>query len=384
MGAPRTRAVPPGLPRPLTMRKAKAMLRSKFFLATTLAIAAAIAPLGVPQAAAAAARCDAAAVSATMQAVRIHEYGGTDVLKLETVPTPKPDAGEVLIEVRGASVNPIDWKLRQGMMKSGWPLDFPAVLGRDLAGVVVGVGAGVTAWRCGDDVVAYLDRTVHGAYAEFVPTRVEDVAAKPAELSYEEAAAYPLVAVTAWRSLVSAGRLAAGERVLIHGGAGGVGTMAVQIAKARGAYVVTTASRRNHEFLQSLGADEVIDYKTTRYEDAVRDMDLVLDAVGGDTPTRSVATLREGGRLISIAARIPAAICDGERIACPAEPAVDNREVLASLATLIEAGKLAVHIDARFPLAEAAAAQALNRGGHTRGKIVLIPPRAAAAAKAKP
>ncbi len=232
---------------------------------------------------------------ATMRAIQLVDYGGPDQLKLATVPVVAPKPGEVLVEVRAASVNPIDWKLREGQGRSWWPLELPAILGRDVAGVVVEVGSGVDGWRCGDEVVAFLGGAPHGGYAEYVPVAVDSLARKPRSLTFEQAGAYPLVAMTAWQATVDAGRVAKGERVLVQGGAGGVGSMAVQFAKARGAYVIATASARNHEYLKSIGVDQTIDYRTTRFEDVAKDVDLVVDTVGGETLERSATVVKRSG-----------------------------------------------------------------------------------------
>jgi NADPH:quinone reductase-like Zn-dependent oxidoreductase len=315
---------------------------------------------------------DCAEIPGTMRAIQLVDYGGAEQLKPVTIPVLAPKAGEVLVEVHAASVNPIDWKLREGQGKGWWPLELPAILGRDVAGVVVATGAGVEGWQCGDEVVAFLGSAPHGGYAEYVPVDVGSLARKPGSLTFTEAGAYPLVAMTAWQATVDAGGVKAGDRVLVHGGAGGVGGMAVQIAKARGAHVIATASARNHEYLTSIGADEAIDYRTQRFEDVVKDVDLVVDTVGGDTLERSPAVVKRGGRIVSVAGRVPQAACDAGGIECKGVRAVPAGESLAEIGRLIDAGKIKVHVDATFPLARAADAQELNREGHTRGKIVLV------------
>ena len=324
---------------------------------------------------AAAAECPAE-LPDTMRAVRLHAYGGASNLKLETIKRPDAGAGQVLVRVRNASINPIDWKQREGMVRDWWPLDLPAILGRDVSGDIVQVGKGVDGVACGTAVSAYLERAPvsgqSGGYAEFVVVDARDVVPKSDRIDYAQAAAFPLVGVTAWSALVDTGRVQPGERVLVHGGAGGVGSMAVQIAKARGAHVVTTASARNHEFVKSIGADEAIDYRNVKFEEAVRDIDLVIDTVGGDTLQRSPAVLRDGGRLVSIAGGPPPE-CRSGRIECPEDAGDADGGALAlrELAALIEAGKLKIHVDESFPLERAGEAQERNREGHTRGKIVL-------------
>jgi NADPH:quinone reductase-like Zn-dependent oxidoreductase len=308
----------------------------------------------------------------TMRAIQLVDYGGPDRLQAATIPVVAPKAGEVLVEVHAASVNPIDWKLREGQGKGWWPLELPAILGRDVAGVVVGVGPGVEGWTCGDEVVGFLGSAPHGGYAEYVPVAVEGLARKPKSLTFTQAGAYPLVAMTAWQATVDAGGVKPGDRVLVHGGAGGVGGMAVQIAKAKGAHVIATASARNHEYLKSIGVDEAIDYRTQRFEDVAKDVDLVVDTVGGETLERSPAVVKRGGRIVTIAGRLPQAACEAGGIECKgvrAEPAAAS---LAEIGRLIDAGSIDVHVDATFPLERAGEAQELNREGHTRGKIVLV------------
>lgn len=307
----------------------------------------------------------------TMRAVRLAQYGGADRLKLETIPVPSPAAGEVLVAVRASSVNPIDWKLREGYAQRWWPLELPAVMGLDLSGVVVGVGEGASGWRCGDEVVAYLGPKGRGAYADYARVDAAVLAKKPASLGFVEAGAYPLVALTAWQSVVDAGEVKAGDRVLVHGGAGGVGSFAVQFAKARGARVVATASARNHGYLESLGADEAIDYRAVRFEDAVEAVDLVVDTVGGDTTTRSAAVLGEGGRLVTIAGQLPDAACRERKLVCRDVLVAPDAADLAAIGALIDAGKVRVHVDASYPLERVGEAQEANRAGHTRGKIAI-------------
>lgn len=233
-------------------------------------------------------------------------------------------------------------------------------------------GSAVRGFACGETVAGIADPGGRGgSYAGYVVVPVAAVVAKPSAYSMAEAAAYPTVAIAAWRYLIAAADLRPGERVLVHGGAGGVGSMVVQMAKARGARVGATASARNHEYLRSLGADEVIDYTRTRFEEAVRDIDVVVDTVGGETLARSPAVLRPGGRLVTLVGRVPPALCADGRIRCPATPAWDVQAGLAYAAPLIAAGQLRPTIERVFPLAEAAEAQRRSQSGRTRGKLVL-------------
>ena len=307
------------------------------------------------------------AIPDTMQAARIHAAGGPDALRVERVPVPVAAAGEVLVRVHYASVNPVDWKLQEAGR-----LPFPATPGGDFAGEVVAVGPGVTAFACGDRVAGIVDpRERSGSYADYVAAPVAAVVPAPTAFTLQEAAAYPTVAVAAWRYLVGAAEVRPGDRVLVHGGAGGVGSMVVQLAKARGAHVTATASSRNHEYLRGLGADAVINYRSVRFEEVVRDMDVVVDTVGGDTLTRSPGVLRDGGRLVTLVGQVPAALCASGRIVCPATPAWDVQAGLAGVAPLIAAGQLRVHVDGLYPLSQIVQAQQHNRAGTTRGKVVV-------------
>lgn len=308
-----------------------------------------------------------AMVPATMRAARLHAVGGPEALTVDRVPTPKAAAGQVLVRVHYASVNPVDWKLQEG-----GSLKVPAIPGGDFSGVVVGVGAGVTGVACGEAVAGTVDQVVQsGSYAEYVVAPVDAIVAKPAAYSFAEAAAYPTVAIAAWRFLLAGAKVQRGERVLVHGAAGGVGSMVVQAARYQGADVIATASARNHDFLRSIGATQVIDYTTTRFEDVVRDVDVVVDAVGGETLTRSVAVLKRGGRLVSSAGSVPDSTCVRAGIVCPARAPWDVQRGLAAVAPMIAAGKLRVHIDSSYTLEQITAAQLHSKSGRTRGKVVI-------------
>jgi NADPH:quinone reductase-like Zn-dependent oxidoreductase len=307
----------------------------------------------------------------TMKAVRIHAYGGPEVLRYEDVPIPQPRRQEVLVRGHAAGVNPVDWKIREGALRGVVRHRLPLILGWDVSGVVEVVGLGVTSWAPGDAVYARPDISRNGAYAEFMVVRAQELARKPASLDHVQAAAVPLAALTAWQSLFDAARLGAGQRVLIHAAAGGVGHFAVQLAKWKGAHVIGTASSRHHDFLRTLGVDEAIDYTTTRVDDVVRDVDVVLDTIGGDTQRRSWRLLRRGGRLVSIVSplsRFRGAVRGARGVFVFVQP---NANQLAQLARLIDAGRLTPHVQTVLPLAEARAAQELIQQGHTRGKLVL-------------
>lgn len=298
-------------------------------------------------------------------------YGGPEVIELDEVATPTPSSGEVRIRVHAAAVNPVDWKIRTGKLQRTYGVSLPYIPGRDMAGIIDAVGSGVTRWKVGDSVVAV---TSGGALAEYVIAPEQNVARKPAKLSFNEAAGIPTASLAAWRTLITNGDIKKGQRVLIHGGAGGVGSTAVQLAHWRGAHVIATASARNHEYLKSIGADEVIDYRTTRFEDVVKNVDVVLDTVGGDTLQRSPAVLREGGLLLTIVGMPPAQACSERRLRCPfPSTATDEQpgEELTKLGQLFDSGVLKMHLEAVFPLEQATQALALSETGRARGKIIV-------------
>jgi NADPH:quinone reductase-like Zn-dependent oxidoreductase len=303
-----------------------------------------------------------------MKAVRIHEFGGPETLRVEDLPTPKPGRGEVRIRVMAASVNPVDYKMRNGGYLP--PDALPLTLGRDVAGVVDMEGEGVGDLLAGEAVYAMLDRD-HGGYVEYVVQPAGNCARKPAKLDFIQAAAVPLAGLTAWQGLFDQGGLHAGQRVLIHGAAGGVGHLAVQFARARGATVFATCSGRDADFVESLGAAEVIDYHKERFEDRVQDVDLVFDLVAGDTQDRSWAVLKPGGTLVSTLKepdKAKAAARHARGVHYMAQP--DGGE-LAEIARLIDAGQVIPRIDRVYPLDDAAEAEAALENEHVRGKIVL-------------
>ncbi|HZF15939.1 MAG TPA: NADP-dependent oxidoreductase [Steroidobacteraceae bacterium] len=308
-----------------------------------------------------------------MRAVVMHGYGGAEALTLDRVPIPEPAEGQVRIRVYAAGVNPIDWKLRSSLGQHFNSRGLPRILGFDVAGTVDGVGAGVTRWKVGDAVIAALQRAPQGGYAEYTVVSADDVASKPKSMSFEEAAGLPTAVTTVWPFLLGAGDLKPGQRLLIQGAAGGVGSVAVQVAKSRGVHVIGTASANNADYLRSIGADEVIDYRSERFEDRVKGADIVFDTVGGETLDRSYAVLRAGGTLITIVGRPSEEKCRAAAIRCPAlsRDGMTFGEMLAQAVALVDQGRLKVNVERVFPLEEAFAAQELNRAGHTRGKIIL-------------
>jgi NADPH:quinone reductase-like Zn-dependent oxidoreductase len=309
-----------------------------------------------------------------MKAIRIHNYGGPEVLQYENAPRPKPQAGEVLVRVHAAGVNPIDWKVREGHMKDFWPHKFPLILGWDLSGVVEEVGPSPAAagrFKIGDEVYSIPDPTRNGAYADYIVVREPELALKPNSLHHIRAAAVPLAALTTWQALFDTAQLQPGQRALIHAGSGGVGHFAVQLAKWKGAYVFATASTKNQDLLRKLGVDEPIDYTQQRFEDIARDVDLVLDLIGGETQERSWSVLKKGGVLLSLVQppSVEKAKALGVRVAFVAGH--PSGAQLAEIAKIIDSGKLAPVIDRILPLSEARRAHELSQSGHTRGKIVL-------------
>lgn len=332
-----------------------------------------------------------------MLAAYIEAYGGPERLRVGTLPEPRPGAHDLLIEVAAASVNPIDFKLRQGKVKSMMRFDFPLVLGNDLSGTVREVGAAVTRFKPGDRIIARLGKTRIGAFAERALVAESDAALAPSSIDLVDAAALPLAGLTAWQALFELGQLSAGQTLLVHAGAGGVGHFALQLGRWKGAKVYTTASDKNRERCLRLGADAVIDYRTTRFEQIMHGADVVLDTQGGNTLLRSIAITRPGGHVISIAAMptpevarawgvgppltwILAFLTRPERAAARARGVnyhylfmrPDGAQ-LAELVSLVDAGQLRPEIDRRYPLKDAAEALAYVEAGHAAGKVLVVP-----------
>ena len=307
----------------------------------------------------------------TMKAVCIYAFGGPEVLKFEDVPRPHPGPGEVLVRVHAAGVNPVDWKIREGHLQEMLHHTFPLILGWDVSGVVEGLGSGLTRLKLGDEVYSRPDIARDGAYAEFIVMKESDVALKPRSLDHLHAAALPLVGLTSWQTLFVAGGLSAGQRVLIHAAAGGVGHVAVQVAKWKGAHVIGTAAERNHAFLRQLGVDQVVDYDTEKFEDVVQPVDVVLDTQGGDTQARSWKVLKPGGILVSIASPPSAETAAAHGVRQAFVFTQPNSGQLDEITRLVEAEQLKVIVETILPLSDATRAQELSQRGHARGKIVL-------------
>lgn len=307
----------------------------------------------------------------TMRAVCIYGYGGPDVLVYEDAPCPRARDGEVLIRVHAAGINPVDWKVRAGLLNDMIPNTFPLVLGWDVSGVVESIGRGVSRFAAGDEVFSRPDISRDGAYAEYIVVNESEVARKPRSIDHIHAAALPYAGLTAWQSLFDTAALTAGQRVLIHGAAGGVGHLAVQLAKWQGAYVIGTASARNHDFLRKLGVDQVIDYPTQRFEEAVQPVDVVFDTVGGDTQERSWPVLKRGGILVSVASPPSAETAAEYGVRQALVMVRSDAAQLAEIAKLVEGEKLKAIVETILPLSDATRGQELSERGHTRGKIVL-------------
>ncbi|VFA66003.1 oxidoreductase, zinc-binding protein [Enterococcus saccharolyticus] len=307
------------------------------------------------------------------RAVVINEYGGKEKLAEAKVSLPELGADQVLVKVAATSINPIDWKLREGYLKQMFPWSFPIILGWDVAGEIVEVGQKVKDYHVGDRIFARPETTRFGTYADYTIVDSNLLAPVPESIAFTEAAAVPLAGLTALQALSDHGSLKAGEKVLIHAGAGGVGTYAIQLAKNAGAYVITTASPRNHELVKKLGADEVIDYHTTDFEEVLTDIDLVFDTMGGEIQKKSFSVLKEHGRLISVLSIEDETLAATKQIEAKAIWLRTNGEQLSELAKLMADGKLVSVIGETFPLTRQGVydAHALSETHHAVGKIVL-------------
>ena len=304
-----------------------------------------------------------------MKAAIAHEYGPPEVLKFEEMPRPEPKEDEALVRVIASSVNPADPLTLSGKYAREWGTNLPLIPGYDIAGVVEKVGPQVRTLKKGDAVYGY--PTFGGGWAEYVTVKEWEVAAKPKSLTFAEAAAVPMCALTAWQALVNAAQLHSGQTILIHGGSGGVGSFAVQIAKARGARVIATASTANQDFLKQLGTDVAIDYTKTKFEDVVKEVDAVLDPVGKETLARSYGVVKKGGIVLDLVARPDPAELEKRGIRGAAIWVRPDAKDLSEIAHLIDAGKIKPIVTQVLPLSEAIAAQRQAETHHTRGKVVL-------------
>jgi NADPH:quinone reductase-like Zn-dependent oxidoreductase len=309
--------------------------------------------------------------SASMRAIEIHQFGPPDVLRVRQVARPSPGPGELLVRVHAAAVNPLDTQVRSGRAAGFVGAELPYIPGFDVSGVVVEVGEGVTGFVAGDEVFALLDLRRGGGYAEYSIVKDAEAAPKPARVTHAEAASLPLVALTAWQAFFDTAGLRAGQVVLVHAGAGGVGSVAVQLARWAGATVVATASEPNHEFLRGLGADLVIDYRRQRFEEVAPPVDVVLDPIGGDTQLRSIALLKAGGSLVSLVGLTAGADAVRPDVRVSSILVHPEPTQLARIAELVDDRAIRPIVSHHLPLDRAPDAHAQSETGRTRGKIVL-------------
>jgi len=303
--------------------------------------------------------------------IRFHRFGGSDVLATEDLETSQPDAGEVLVAVHAASVNPVDFKIRSGKYPAVKSDRLPYTLGRDVSGTIEKCGAQATRFKVGDQVFGMVG--IHGGgYADRAVVNQTSIAAKPARLDHAHAAAIPLAGQTAWQGLFRYGLLKAGQSVLIHGGSGGVGHFAIQFAKAMGAHVLTTVSTDKVKFACELGADVVIDYRTERFEEHVSRVDMVFDLIDGETRERSWDLIKKGGVLVSTLTEPSQKIAEKWGVRAMRYTVEANGNELAGITALVDAGKVRPHVDRTFPLSAAAEALSLVEQGHSAGKVVLV------------
>lgn len=307
-----------------------------------------------------------------MKAVQISQYGDNSVIEVnEKTAKPEVSAGKVLVEVHAASVNPVDWKIREGYLKEMMPLEFPATLGVDFSGVVAEVGESVSEFKPGDEVYGMASAMTGGSFAEFVIIPFASLALKPKSVSHSDAAAVPLTGLSALQVLKDQMNISSGQKVLIHGGAGGIGMLAIQIAKQLGAEVATTASKEDSDFVKELGADMVIDYENEKFEDVIKDYDAVLDTVGGETYQRSFQVLKKGGVIVSMLEQPNEKLMKQYEVEAKSQFTQPNSAQLAELATLVDEGKVKIKIDRAFPLAEGKEAFDYLQNSHHRGKVVI-------------
>jgi NADPH:quinone reductase-like Zn-dependent oxidoreductase len=304
-----------------------------------------------------------------MKAVVAHEYGAPEVLKIEQIPRPEPNEDEALVRVIASGVNPADPLTLSGKYAREFGTHLPLIPGYEIAGVVEKTGANVTKLKVGDAVYGY--PTFGGGWADYVTVKEGEVAAKPKSLNFVESAAVPMGALTAWQALVDVAKVQPGQTVLIHGGSGGVGSFAIQIAKARGARVIATASTANQDLLKQLGADVAVDYTKTKFEDVAKDVDAVLDPVGKETLARSYGVVKKGGIVMSLVARPDPVELKKRGVHGAGISVHPDGEDLAEMAQLIDAGKIKPTVTQVLPLSEAVAAQRQAATHHTRGKVVL-------------
>lgn len=307
-----------------------------------------------------------------MKCVRFHEYGGPEVLRYEEAPRPQPGPGEVLVKVHATSVNPVDWAIRGGYLRHVREYELPLIPGWDFSGVIESVAEGVDEWKPGDEVYGHPSLAASGTYAEYCIAAVGTFARKPKSLDHVHAATIPLAGLTAWQALFDHAKLHAGQKVLIHAAAGGVGTFAVQFAEIRGLEAVATASSRNHELMQELGATQVIDYMTTRFEDHVSDADAVIESIGGEVRDRSWKTLKKGGIMVALIGPAPSQeAADAHQVRQTLMWVHGDRAQLEEISELVDKSLVRPIIDSVFPLRDIVQAHRRSETRHARGKIVV-------------
>ncbi|CAG1001388.1 MAG: NADP-dependent oxidoreductase [Candidatus Methanoperedens sp.] len=305
-----------------------------------------------------------------MKAAQINKYGGSEVVEInKNSPKPAAPRGQLLVEVYAAGVNPIDWKIREGYI----PLKFPATLGGDFSGFVADIGEGVSGFKKGLEVYGYASVLGggSGSFAEFVLADTKFIAVKPKTITHIEAGALPLTGVSAWQALVDHIGISRGKKILIHGGAGGIGSIAIQLARHLGAYVATTVSAKDMEYVKELGADEAIDYKNQKFEDMLHNYDAVFDTVGSETYIRSFKVLKKGGTIVSMLEQPRPELMEQYGVNAIGQLTQVNSERLSKLAELIDQRVTKVHVDKTFPLEQAGEALEYLKSGHLRGKVVL-------------
>ncbi|TMN21671.1 NADP-dependent oxidoreductase [Lentibacillus cibarius] len=306
-----------------------------------------------------------------MKAIVMEQYGHADVLNYTEIDEPELKPNDILIEIKATSVNPVDWQIREGYLQQAIPYEFPLIIGWDAAGVVKKIGSDVSKFSVGDEVYSSPDMMRNGTYAEYVAVDENMVAKKPRNLTFEEAASIPLVGLTAWTCLVDVAKMTAGERVFIQGGPGGVGSFAIQLAKAYGCWVATTGSGKNVDFLKQLGADQVINYEEENFEDVLSPVDIVLDTLGGDVQNRSFKVLKKGGRLTSTTTAPDEQLANDYEVNAYQVSMGRDGKTLAKIAELLESEKIKPVVEHVMNLSDVKEGHRMSATGHARGKIVL-------------
>jgi NADPH:quinone reductase-like Zn-dependent oxidoreductase len=302
-----------------------------------------------------------------MKAIRIHQYGSSDQLKVEEIETPTLKSNQVLVNVHNVGVNPVDWKIREGLRKDKFPVDFPATVGQDFAGEIERIGIGVTDFKVGDAVYGFAS----GAYAEYVAASVEEIALAPHTLDFIEMASIPTAGLTAWQGLIDYAKLESGQRILIHGAGGGVGSIACQIAIWKDAHVIGTCSPDDREYLYGLGVDELLDYKKDNFEEMLEDIDVVLDLIGGETQKKSLNVLKPGGIIVTTVGGLDVKKLEGMGLRGTAMTMTRDGRGLAQIAKLVDEGHINPRISCVLDLEDAARAQDFLQDGHPHGKVIL-------------